>query len=134
MRKRGRPKIYEVQKSAPKIEKEFIDRCKDAQIISEAEHRAALHYRWVYTVRYGLPTPASVNLCDAKGRSILDTDSKHEYAAKYYRYVVPKLSAKRVLNTITNSCVYNLGAISIKDALGELVKITEEFSRYQKGC
>lgn len=42
-------------KHACGITAEPIDQCFEKQLITPPQHRAALHYRWLYTLRYGAP-------------------------------------------------------------------------------
>lgn len=38
---------------------EPVDRCLQKGLITEAQHRSALHLRWLYTLRYGAPSLTS---------------------------------------------------------------------------
>jgi hypothetical protein len=64
--KRGRPKTAPntqdygtaelIAKRAFHLTDEPIDQCLHQRLISAGEHRAGLHLRWLYTLRYGAPS------------------------------------------------------------------------------
>ncbi len=131
MRKRGRPKVYESFTNARAPEKEYIDLLQEEGLISDLEHATATHYRWVYTVRFGLPFASSVDLSEVKGRSVENNDSKHNYAAKYYKYIASRLAESGMHSVITNACVYNTKCDlkELKAGLELLVEYSEVFAK-----
>lgn len=56
-RDNGTPELQ--QKRALGLTAEAIDQCLERRIITREEHWAGLHYRWLYTVRYGAPSISS---------------------------------------------------------------------------
>jgi hypothetical protein len=54
---KGTPELQ--AKHAAGITREAIDLCLERGLISTEEHWAGLHYRWLYTIRYGAPSVSS---------------------------------------------------------------------------
>jgi len=67
---RGRPRKKNAEivtpelkrKHASGITKECIDVLKERGVITPQQHWCAMHFRWLYTIRYGLPAPTAINL------------------------------------------------------------------------
>ena len=89
--RRGRPKSKEKMEIKGREEKDFgtaelqarrakgltaepIDKCKEKNIISDEQYGAALHFRWLYTLRFGAPGVSAIDLDGFKGRDIRNND------------------------------------------------------------
>lgn len=57
MRDNGTPELQAKHRLG--LTGEAIDLCLERQLISREQHWAGLHYRWLYTVRYGAPSLSS---------------------------------------------------------------------------
>src|ERR1700752_1949678 len=58
------------------LTKEAIDICKEKSIIDEDQYAASLHFRWLYTLRFGVPTISAVNPEFGYGRDLRSNDEK----------------------------------------------------------
>lgn len=64
----GTPEL--ILKRAQSLTSEPIDLCLSRGHINEEEHRAALHLRWLYTLRHGAPGISAFDLLRGQGHSI----------------------------------------------------------------
>jgi len=121
--KRGRPKgqgaakgreekdlgTAELQaKRAKGLTREPIDICKDKEIISPEQYSSALHFRWLYTLRFGAPGVSAINLDAYYGREIGTNDEAWQAEReKEYAMAVEKLRQAGALKIVMNITVFN---------------------------
>ena len=82
-RKRGRPKVPEaserkdlgtqelIKKRAYQITSEAIDLCLHKGLITTEQHWCALHLRWLYTLRYGVPSVKAIDPTHFGGKELV---------------------------------------------------------------
>lgn len=119
--KRGRPKKTENNveekdlgtielriKRLKNLTKEPIDLIKEKGLTSEPQYIAAMHFRWLYTIRFGAPGVSAMNLEDNKGRNNNDNDEEWQAEReKEYSMAVEKLRQGGALKTVMNIVVFN---------------------------
>ena len=118
--RRGRPKseksdkidrgtIQLQQKVGAGHTKEAIDICYDREIINQPEYRAALHFRWLYTVRFGAPDVSAVDLDGYMGKDVSQytDDFWHEQREKEYAMATERLRSDGALKIIMNVVIFN---------------------------
>jgi hypothetical protein len=114
--KRGRPKQVKLQvieggkqESRPviKISREPIDICHQKGIINDNEHLAALHFRWLYTLKFGAPGVSAIDLEREMGRSTRQNDPEwQESREREYAMAVEKLRNTGTLKPVLNMAVF----------------------------
>lgn len=87
---------------------EVIDLLLEKQLISAEQHWCALHFRWLYTLRYGAPTPQSLDPARIKGiqHSPLYLEWQQEREQEW-RIATHLLSSCKALPVVENCAVYN---------------------------
>lgn len=75
--RRGRPRAQALPKDpgtpelrfkhALGLTREPLDVCLEKNLLTADQHRAGLHFRWLYTLRYGLPTVRALDLSTPPG-------------------------------------------------------------------
>ncbi len=95
--------------------------------LSEREHRAALHFRWLYTLCYGTPNPSSI-LLTPLSESVARQDDPlwREAREGEYKHAASRLQGARLLRTVQNCCLYHempsdaQALVRLKEGLGLL--------------
>ena len=121
--KRGRPKTVTLVKGreekdlgtlelqmrrARDMTTEPIDICKKKSIIKADQYSAAMHFRWLYTIRLGAPGVSAVNLDAFGGRNIAQNNEEWQAGReKEYAMAVEKLRQAGALRIVMNICVFN---------------------------
>ena len=122
--KRGRPKkakpvaggkeeidlgTAELQKKRRRnLTLEPIDICRSKGLIDEAEHSAALHFRWLYTLRFGAAGISALDLTSLNGREIRDFDEgRQAEREREYAAAVEKLRGVGALKVVMNTVIFN---------------------------
>ncbi len=120
-----------------RINREPIDICHEKGLISDDQHRAAIHFRWLYSLRFGAPGVSATDYDRMSGRQLRDNDPKwQEEREREYAMAVEKLRMCGALKIVLNLAVFNhvprympRGRISRKDYihhnLNEIVKLQE---------
>lgn len=139
-RKRGRPgKHYEERdngtpelqkKRAAGITSEAIDHCLESGAISVRQFRAALHFRWLYTLRFGCPGVRALNLLESD-RIAYAAEKNGEWKAERemeYREAVESLHYPAVLSVLLKVAIFNVlpektQMESLQDGLDRLVRL-----------
>ena len=150
--KRGRPAAYghltvieggkngEGQKTThlhKRVNREPIDICHEKGLISDNQHWAALHFRWLYTLRFGAPgiSASQLDKLGAQGPKIVDS-KWHEEREREYAMAVEKLRKAGALKIVLNLAIFGhfprcmtMGKIARKDFirhnLNEVLKLRE---------
>ncbi len=117
--RRGRPKTKYGQKDfgTPELQKkrsqfltiEPIDLILSKGLISEEQHRIAMHFRWLYTIIFGLPSITAYDPSDLGGRcQSKHTDERWIIANKerYYE-AIKKLKKFKAEKFIMNLCIFS---------------------------
>lgn len=87
-----------ILKRALSVTKEPIDLLLEYQFISESEHRAALHFRWLYSLRYGIQRITSSTFDDQPNTPRLeaeDSDWRNDREAEFALAATRLKRAKR---------------------------------------
>ena len=93
------------------ITKEPLDLWLERGIISLALHRAGLHFRWLYTLRYGAPTVSAVNWEYYYGKN-LSLENPEWQAAREMEFsaAVKALRGIKAHKPVINLVVFNINA------------------------
>lgn len=101
----GTPEL--ARKHAAGLTGEPLDLCLKKGLISESQHWAAIHFRWLYTIRYGLPTVRSIDPADLGGRTLRQENEQwkqkreQEFAEASFL-----LKSQNVFPLILDFCIY----------------------------
>lgn len=95
--------------------------------LTEKEHHAALHFRWLYTLCFGTPHPSSLPLSPLAASSTRDDDPQWREAREgEYKHAASRLQSARLLRVVQNCCLYHemppdaRGLERLKEGLGLL--------------
>jgi len=87
---------------------EPIDLCLAKGLISEKEHFCALHFRWLYTLRYGLPTVRAIDPSDVQGRDNKNNDEEwRQIREAEFREACDALRSQGLLMPVMSIVVYS---------------------------
>lgn len=102
----GTPELR--QKRRYHLTAEPLDLLRDRRCISPAEHRAGIHFRWLYTLCHGVPLPVTPCLGEsARGEARRgDAPCWREEREAEYREVSAALRRSHRLNGVLNCCVF----------------------------
>lgn len=102
----GTPELR--QKRQAGITAEPIDLCLQAGIITPKQHWCAIHFRWLYAMRYGVPGIQAVNPAHLAGRE-LSTDNSEwkEEREQEYRQAAALLESRGLMEVLLKICIYN---------------------------
>lgn len=119
--KRGRPassslkvieggkqiKSAESKKPRMHITREPIDICQKKGLITSEEHWAAIHFRWLYTIKFGAPGISALEYdkMNAHGPKITDP-LWQEMREREYAMAVEKLRKSGALKIVLNIAVF----------------------------
>ena len=86
---------------------EPIDRCLEKGIINAAQHRSGLHYRWLYTLRYGAPC-LTTRYEQANHLKSDDTDTQwRSEREQEYLHARQLLHDHRLHTPVERLCIHN---------------------------
>lgn len=101
--------LAELPKKVIRINNEPIDICFAKDLITNEEHWAAIHFRWLYTLRFGAPLVSALNLERINGKENIKNDEKwQEMREREYAMAVEKLRKAGALKTVMNVAVFNI--------------------------
>ncbi len=120
-RRRGRPKSNRpmldtgtpetVMKRLMGITTEALDICLEKGIITQQQHWCGMHLRWLYTLRYGVPSVRATNLSDMENHESKSSDYEDPLwraaREKEYNDAVNMLTKSGYSLLLINLCVYN---------------------------
>lgn len=115
---RGTPEL--IQKRQMGLTTEVLDICLERNYINEKQHRAALHLRWLHTLRHGNPS-----LSSSSGFYLQDTQIRHDDPAwrdareEDYRIAIGQLGINGCLSVAMNCCIYNETPVFLNHRLSE---------------
>lgn len=109
---------------------EAIDLCLERGIITQAQHRAGLHLRWLYTLRYGAPNISAMDLTRVNGITLaqeMDVTFRQAREAEFDEAVATLRNA-RAYNIVMAVCMYDerpthLQREALQRGLTELIKL-----------
>lgn len=121
-RRRGRPKSNrpQIDTGTPEtimkrllgLTTEVLDLCLERGIIDRKQHWCGIHLRWLYTLRYGVPSVRSTDLSGMNNRKhggTLDNDDPEwrTEREKEYNEAIERLNNSGYALLIINICIYN---------------------------
>ncbi len=102
----GTPEL--VFKRLHRLTQEALDQCLEMGWISEQQHWSGMHFRWLYTLRYGVPGPQAIDLTRGGMRgAALDSESWRAERERDYLDAVHLLHDHGVTKTVLEVCVYD---------------------------
>lgn len=116
--KRGRPRVERPStdfgtpelslKKALDMTVEPLDLCLQRGIITQGHHRAGLHLRWLYTIRYGAPVLTTQYEAISSQRPITVHDEAwRSFREKEYHEAVTLLRHAHCYESIMRTCIYH---------------------------
>lgn len=117
-RGRGRPKqdrpkrdlgTPELRRKRAQMETaETLDLCLEKGIINHSQHWCGIHFRWLYTLRYGAPSVQAIRLHD-NGFCKVQEDDENWREAREFEYEEAALALDQAghMKHIINICVFN---------------------------
>ncbi len=102
----GTPELQ--QKRSLSLTTETVDLLLKKGLITDEQHWCALHFRWLYTLRYGSPTPQSVD--PARVRGILHRKIYPEWQSereKEWQQAIQELTRGNSLSSLRQCAIYN---------------------------
>ncbi len=114
---RGRPKLDrpETDLGTPELQakrrlaltSETVDQMLDHDLISQSQHWCAVHFRWLYTLRYGAPSPDVSMLVDARRMSVVDDPEWRGAREAEYHEAANLLHRAGVLSDVMEVLLFN---------------------------
>ena len=103
----GTPEL--VLKRAMGLTAEAVDLCLERCILTPEQHWCALHFRWLYAVRYGVPGVTALDISRGHGRECYAEENDHWRLCRErdYHRGLKRLTRERATDVITRFCVYN---------------------------
>lgn len=117
--RRGRPKSpsrHEGDMGTPElclkralgVTQEVLDLCLERGIIDNAQHWSGIHFRWLYTLRFGVPTVRAVDPTDLGGAlHKLEDPTWRAEREEEYALACTLLNKAGLREAITDICVHN---------------------------
>lgn len=115
--RRGRPRAHRLPadpgtpelrlKHALGLTREPLDHCLEKRLITADQHRAGVHFRWLYTLRYGLPTVRALDLSALPGapRATAEDDPWRQGREVEFREAARVLNNSGCLRAVLAVCV-----------------------------
>ncbi len=115
-RKKGRPRLHkntpdkgtaELQhKKRLGLTTEPLDLCLKRQLITPSEHTAGLHFRWLYTIRFGLPGIRALDIAHSGGRPTSSENTNWKAAREEeYKAMIRALKGQQCDRLVLDVCV-----------------------------
>ena len=117
---------------------EALDICRDRKILSEAQHNAALHFRWLYTIRFGAPNISAFDINKGLGRDIrFESDDWRMRREREYSMAVEKLRARGALKIVMNIAIFNhqprfLTGVSCHET-AQAIQNSKDLAKFREG-
>lgn len=116
--KRGRPHLHRQKKDTGTAElaarhakgftMEPLDICLKRNLISEEQHAAGMHLRWLHSLRFGAPTVRAYDHSDMGGRSIAVRDETWRAGRESeYEQSIRLLKTDGLHIMVTNTVIFN---------------------------
>ena len=147
-RMRGRPKVLKlkkdfgtpelIQKRLMDMTIEPLDLCLRKEIVDEEQHAYGMRFRWLYTLKFGLPSAKAYDPARSHGREIDKyTDTIWlQNRQKEYSDMVSKLETIDAYKVVRDVCIYNIMPIFLIkphwESLKQLHKLQEGLSLLMK--
>ena len=111
---------------------EPLDLCLKEDVIDQEQHLCGIRFRWLYTLKFGLPSAKAYDPARSPGREIdKNTDQAWlQEKQKEYSNLVFKLEDINALKIINDVCVYNIMPRFLSEPDGESLR---EIYKLQEG-
>lgn len=88
---------------------EAIDLCRARNLITDEQHRAGMHLRWLHTIRFGAPGVSAYDLTRASGAELRAANDLlwHRAREEEYQDAIELLRTVKRLDDVMGVCVYN---------------------------
>ncbi len=117
-RRRGRPRITREEKDrgTPELIRkkrmgetsEILDLCLERRLITPEQHWCGIHLRWLYTLRYGIPTIRAIDPTHLGGMEIKQNDQQWRIQReKEYSDAIICLNKAGHASLLMSICIYN---------------------------
>jgi hypothetical protein len=117
-RRRGRPRTLRVEKDkgTPELIRkkqvgetsEILDLCLERRLITPEQHWCGIHLRWLYTLRYGIPTIRAIDPTHLGGIDIKSNDQQWRIQReKEYSDAIMQLNKSGYTSLVMSICIYN---------------------------
>lgn len=105
----GTPEL--IMKRACGQTSEAVDVCLEKGLIDRQQHRAALHMRWLYTLRFGAPGISAADVMRLhrhESQSIADVSLWRQQREQEYEQAAQLLKQHKRYEAVVNLCVYDI--------------------------
>lgn len=103
------------QKRAFGITAEPLDLCLQYNLISNEQHWAGIHLRWLYTIRFGSSSVQSVNLSDTRSISTRENDlTWQENREVEYKEAIENLTKNNSKQIVMDICIFDKKPMFLK--------------------
>ncbi len=139
-RKRGRPKATPVsepkdlgtqeliKKRAYQVTAEAIDLCLEKGLISIEQHWCALHLRWLYTLRYGVPSVKAIDPTHFGGKTVpCDSAEWRREREKEYLDALQAIGSARRVKHILDICIFGYRPAFLQRARSDVKHLQRNF-------
>jgi hypothetical protein len=117
-RRRGRPRIIRAEKDRGTPEliqkkcmgetSEVLDLCFERRLITPEQHWCGIHLRWLYTLRYGIPTIRAIDPTHMGGLETKANDQQWRIQReKEYSDAITCLNKTGHASLLMSICIYN---------------------------
>jgi hypothetical protein len=132
--KRGRPCSKHVERSdlgTPELIKkrlhdvttEALDICLRKNLISPEQHWCGIHLRWLYTLRYGVPSVKALDPTHLGGRELnSDNPEWRKEREIEYQEALHAMGKSSTVNSILELCVFNQRPIFLRSKHSALLE------------
>ena len=103
---KGTTELQEKRKAG--LTAELVDMMYQQQLLTDREHATLLRFRWLYTIKFGVPRYASVKLgFDDQTRLSMDEPGWVEAREKDYSIMANQLEKYGLKRLVLGMCVFN---------------------------
>lgn len=152
--KRGRPCLHRPEKDTGTRElaarhaeghtMEALDICLKRNLISDEAHRAGLHLRWLYSLRFGAPTVRAYDHSNLGGSTLRkEHDPWRARREQEYEQAITQLKQINAANMVSNVAIFNrfprfllpprtVGALARRTEISQEINL-QELAKLQEG-
>lgn len=102
----GTPEL--IKKRLYDVTTEAIDMCLNKGLINAEQHWSGIHLRWLYTLRYGVPSVKALDTTHMGGREIVcDNPEWRMEREKEYHEALDAMKSQHIVQAVLALCVFN---------------------------
>ena len=125
-------------KRALNLTKEALDLCLERRIISDEQHKSAIRFRWLYTIRFGAPNISALNMDKFEQAEFREDDEEWRLKREQeYSMMIEKLRKCGALKIVMNIVIFNHLPRFLTGAMCHLrvqaIQNAKEISKFREG-